>query len=125
MTTVADIMSADLIHVEPSDSVTTAAQIMSAAGVGSALILDGDALLGIFTERDLLSALKGDAHRVLDSPVGDWMSRDPRTVPGDTSVTDATDIMLKGGFRHLPVTIDGRPVGIVSLRDLARAMVAG
>src|SRR5690349_17568712 len=116
MATVADIMSADLIHVEPTDSVATAVQIMAAAGVGSALILDGDALAGIVTERDVLTALKRDAHRVLDSPVGEWMTADPMTVSGDTTVVDAASLMLRGGFRHLPVVDGGRPVGIVSLR---------
>jgi CBS domain-containing protein len=123
MATVADIMSADLIHVEPSDSVATAAQIMSAAGVGSALILDGESLAGIFTERDMLTALKSDAHRVLDSPVAEWMTAEPRSVPPNTSVVEATTIMLKGGFRHLPVVDQDLPVGIVSLRDLARVLI--
>jgi CBS domain-containing protein len=123
MATVADIMSADLIHVEPSDSVATAAQIMSAAGVGSALILDGESLAGIFTERDVLTALKSDAHRVLDSPVAEWMTAEPRSVSPDTSVVEAATIMLNGGFRHLPVVDQDRPVGIVSLRDLARALI--
>jgi CBS domain-containing protein len=124
MTTVADIMSADLIHVEPTDTVATAVAIMAAAQVGSALILEGDRIVGIFTERDVLTALKTDAHRVLDSPVGDWMTRGPQAIGPETSVTEATLLMLKGGFRHLPVVSGTEPVGIVSLRDLAKALVA-
>ncbi|HEY1330914.1 MAG TPA: CBS domain-containing protein [Actinomycetota bacterium] len=122
MTTIKDVMSADLIHVEAHDTVTTAAAIMDAARVGAALVMEGEALQGIFTERDVLRALKRDPHGVLDSPVGDWMTNDPMTVAADAPVMDALRLMLRGGFRHLPVVDDERLVGIVSLRDLARAL---
>jgi CBS domain-containing protein len=122
VTTIKDVMSADLIHVEAHDTVTTAAAIMDAARVGAALVMEGEALQGIFTERDVLRALKRDPHGVLDSPVGDWMTNDPMTVAADAPVMDALRLMLRGGFRHLPVVDDERLVGIVSLRDLARAL---
>ncbi len=125
MTTVGEIMSTDLIHVEPQDPVSTAAMIMAAAGVGSALVMDGADLKGIFTERDILTALKRNPHAVLDSPVAVWMTEDPTTISPDTAVTDAAQQMIRGGFRHLPVEADGAPVGIVSLRDLARALLGG
>jgi len=115
-------MSADLVHVEAHDSVTTAAAIMGAARVGSALVMEGDVLQGIFTERDILRALKRNPHQVLDSPVGEWMSHDLRTVGPEVTVKEALRLMLKGGFRHLPVMSEERVVGVVSLRDLARAL---
>ena len=120
--TVGNVMSADLVHVEAHDSVTTAAAIMGAARVGSALVMEGDVLQGIFTERDILRALKRNPHQVLDSPVGEWMSHDPRTVGPEVTVKEALRLMLKGGFRHLPVMSEERVVGVVSLRDLARAL---
>jgi CBS domain-containing protein len=123
MATAGQIMSTDLIHVEPDDPVSTAAMIMAAAGVGSALVMEGGDLKGIFTERDMLSALKRNPHAVLDSPVAVWMTENPRTISPDTSVGDAAQQMIRGGFRHLPIVVDGAPVGIVSLRDLARALL--
>jgi CBS domain-containing protein len=121
-TTVGNVMSADLVHVEAHDPVTTAAAMMGAARVGSALVMEGDALRGIFTERDILRALMRDPHRVLDSPVGEWMTHDPKTVGQELTVKEALRLMLKGGYRHLPVVSDERVVGIVSLRDLARTL---
>jgi CBS domain-containing protein len=74
-------------------------------------------LAGILTERDVLrSAASGEDLR--SARVSDWMTPDPQSAGPDTSVEEAADLMLKNGFRHLPV-VDGRAVcGVVSLRDL-------
>src|SRR5438552_3490680 len=83
--------------------------------IGSILVLEGGALVGIFTERDILRALQGthaDAARV--SFVSEWMTRDPVTIGPDASVGVALDRMLEGGFRHLPVIEDGKLAGVVS-----------
>jgi CBS domain-containing protein len=121
MATVRDIMSRDLVTVEPGATVAEAATLMGGHGVGSALVLDGGAAAGIFTERDILRALASDfdaAHH----PVADWMTHDPVTVEAGTDVAVARDLMLERGFRHLPVTDDGVLVGIVSLRDLSSSV---
>ena len=118
MAMVRDIMSRDLVTVEPSATVAEAATLMGGRGVGSALVLEGGSPAGIFTERDVLRALASDfdaAHH----PVGDWMTHDPVTVEADVDVATARDLMLGRGFRHLPVIQDGKLVGIVSLRDLS------
>jgi CBS domain-containing protein len=125
VTTVGEIMSADLIHVERSDNVTAVAGIMAAARVGSALVMESDRLLGIFTERDILTALKREPDTALNHPVADWMTPDPITVSRDVSVLEALRLMLRGGFRHLPVVSGERMVGIVSLRDLAGSLAKG
>jgi phosphoserine phosphatase RsbU/P len=122
MAAVRDVMSADLVAVEPTDLVTTAAAIMDAARVGAALVMDHDVLKGIFTERDVLRALRREPVVALESPVSTWMTPDPMTVGPETRVVDALRKMLKGGFRHLPVLADGHVVGVVSLRDLARSL---
>ena len=118
MATVRDIMSRDLVTVEPSATVAEAATLMGGRGVGSALVLEGGSPAGISTERDVLRALGSDfdaAHH----PVADWMTHDPLTVEADVHVATARDLMLGRGFRHLPVTEGGVLVGIVSLRDLS------
>lgn len=125
-TLVREVMSTELVTVEPSASVMEAARVMSLAGVGSVLVLEGGALVGIFTERDILRALgetHADAGRV--SPVSKWMTRDPVTIGPEASVGDAMDRMLGGGFRHLPVKEGGDLVGVVSMRDLARSISKG
>lgn len=122
-TSIRDVMSTDLVTVNPSTMMFEAARIMSVAHVGSVLVMEGDALTGIFTERDVLRAFEhahADPARV--SPVSDWMARDPVSILPDASVGEALDRMLDGGFRHLPVIEGGTVVGVVSMRDLARSM---
>jgi CBS domain-containing protein len=122
MTTVGEVMGADLIAVEPTDQVATAAAIMTAGRVGSALVMEGDDLVGIFTERDILRALARDPRAGQDSAVSRWMSPNPMTIDPSTSVVDALDRMLSGGFRHLPIVEDRTVVGVISIRDLARSL---
>ena len=103
-----------------------AASAMLSARVGSVLVLEGGALVGIFTERDILSAFgqaRADPARV--SPVSNGMTLDPLTIDPDATVGEAMDRMLDGGFRHLPVIDGGNLVGIVSMRDLARSISKG
>lgn len=119
MTTVAELMNEGLLSLGPSITVAEAATMMGERRVGSALVMDGDALLGIFTERDIMRAL-GEQFDAAKHQVSEWMTRDPITVPPETDARDALKTMLDGGFRHLPV-IDGEHiVGVVSMRDLSR-----
>lgn len=126
MTVVRELMSTDLVTVEPTTMMIRAVGVMSKAGVGSVLVLEDQILRGIFTERDVLRAfdeLHADPARV--SPMSKVMTPDPRTIDADASVGEAMDAMLDGGFRHLPVMQDGALVGIVSMRDLARSISKG
>jgi transposase-like protein/CBS domain-containing protein len=127
LTTVRDIMSTQLVTVEPSANLTEAVHAMSAGRSGSVLVLQAGSLVGIFTERDILRALahsaKADLARV--SSVTQWMSPDPETIEPDTTVAEALNQMLFGGFRHLPVMDEDAVVGMVSMRDLGTvALVA-
>ena len=120
MTTVGEIMSKDLITVDPHATVAEAATIMGEHHAGSALVLDGETLSGIFTERDIVRAL-GEHFDAAGHPVSHWMTRNPVTIGPDADVHDALDRMLSGGFRHLPVMDEDRVVGLVSMRDLSKA----
>jgi len=125
-TTVRDVMSTDLVTVEPSTMMIDASTAMSTARVGSVLVLEQGALVGIFTERDILSAferVRADPARV--SPVSNAMTRNPLTIGPDATVGEAMDKMLDGGFRHLPIIDGGHLMGIVSMRDLARSISKG
>ena len=117
MATLKDLMNTSVVTASPDTTVTEAAAGMVRARVGSVVVLQGSFLAGILTERDVLrSAASGEDLRV--ARVSDWMTPDPQSVSPDTSVEEAADIMLKHGFRHLPV-VEGRAVcGVVSLRDL-------
>ena len=91
---------------------------MAARGVGAVVVLDGERLAGILTERDLLRAVAEGHHP--EASVADWMTRGPETVESEDSTDHAAALMIHGGFRHLPVVDEGKVVGILSIRDLMR-----
>jgi CBS domain-containing protein len=123
MTNIREVMTTMLITVPPTATVMEAARVMFSHKAGSTLVMEGDQLLGIFTERDVLRALTqehADAGR--SSPVTAWMTTDPVKISPDATVGQALDTMLEGGFRHLPVEQGGKIVGVVSIRDLSRSL---
>ena len=121
MALVRDHMSRTLLSVEPSLPITDVAERMVERDVGAVLVMTGDRLAGIMTERDLMRAV---ARRVRDEAVaGDCMTADPDTIdPGDT-MAHAAVLMIHGGFRHLPVVEGERVVGMLSIRDLVRVVL--
>jgi CBS domain-containing protein len=121
MGTVADVMSRKLLTVEPTTDLSEAAAKMNERGVGAALVLSGDTVSGILTERDVLRAVATGP--VEGTHVAAWMTRDPETVDVSESLGQAAAVMIHGGFRHLPVVDGNVPVGIVSIRDLMRVVV--
>jgi CBS domain-containing protein len=119
--TVGEVMSGNLLTVEATTRLSEAAARMSDRSVGAILVLTGDAVSGILTERDVLRAVATGG--VEGTNVAAWMTRDPETIDADDSTRQAASIMIHGGFRHLPVLDGGKPVGIVSIRDLMRVVV--
>ena len=117
MTVLRDLMSTRVALTTPDTSVAEAAAGLVKANVGSAVVMQGRFLAGILTERDVLRAA-ASGENLVAARVVDWMTPDPQSASADTTVEEAAAIMLRNGFRHLPV-VDGRTVcGVVSLRDL-------
>src|SRR5579864_316588 len=121
MTTVGEVMTHALLTADSTTPLAQAAERMSDRGVGAILVLTGDSVAGILTERDVLRAVATGG--VEGTNVASWMTRDPETVDVAESTGQAAAVMIHGGFRHLPVTDGGKPVGIVSIRDLMRVVV--
>jgi CBS domain-containing protein len=120
MATVADLMVKDVLTVEPSDTIGEAAEKMNASNVGAVVVMeDMVRIVGIVTERDLLRAVASRA-RAAEARVRQWMTPNPVTIDPDITIEEAARIMFDNNFRHLPVVKDGRALGIVSLRLLAR-----
>ncbi len=124
MATVGDVMSRRVLSVAPPTTVAEAATVMGERRVGSALVMDGDRLLGIFTERDIVRAL-GQHYDAASHPVSEWMTPDPLTTSPEASVDEALRTMLDRGFRHLPVMEGDSVAGVVSMRDLSAARSGG
>ena len=92
---------------------------MSQKRVGSVLIMEGERLAGILTERDIVRAISNDIGAPRDE-IAHWMTAAPKTVEVDTSLEEARDLMDSTHIRHLPVTEGGRLVGMLSMRDLIK-----
>jgi CBS domain-containing protein len=116
---VREAMTQVLLTAPEATTIGEVASLMAQRRVGSALVLDGERLLGIFTERDIVKALSQDSLAVRQ-PIGHWMTREPQTVGPDATVEEALQMMVAGHFRHLPVMDAGRLVGVLSMRDLSR-----
>ena len=114
---ISDVMTEAAVTDQPDDSLEAAANKMWDQQTGSLLVLDGQELVGIITERDVLKAVATGTP--LDTPVSEVMSKSLITVDPGTSLREAAGIMTDKWIRHLPVLEAGKLVGIVSQRDLA------
>jgi len=104
------------VSLPPSASVGDAKGVMREHRIGCVLVVDGDHLLGIITERDLL--LKVGPGQ-LDLPVREFMTADPEVLRPEDPIVYALNKMSVGGFRHVPLVDEARrPVGIVSVKDI-------
>ena len=123
--TVQDIMTDAAITDEPGDSLADASARMWQQQTGSLLVMEGDTLAGIVTERDVLRSV-AEGKDPSTCKLRDVMTTDVVTVSPDTGIKDAANIMFEKWFRHLPVvTGDGKVVGIISLRDLLTLVARG
>ena len=118
MGSVREVMATNLHIVGPGDTVGEAVAVMAQNRIGSVLVMEGERLLRIFTERDTVRALS-QAHDAARHEIVSWMTHGPTTVAPDADAEEALRTMLDNGFRHLPVVADGKVVGVVSMRDLA------
>jgi CBS domain-containing protein len=114
-------MSRDLLTVGPLVPLTEVAKRMVSRDVGAVLVMEGERLVGILTERDVLRAV---AAGLDDSTlVRDCMTRDPDTLESDETTRQAATLMIHGGFRHLPIMEGDEVVGMLSIRDLMRVVL--
>ena len=119
-----DVMTRTFVSVAPEDTLGELAEHLAAADAGSALVVEFGRLTGILTSRDIVRAVAGRVHPS-EARVREWMSATPVTAPTELPVDEAARLMLSGGFHHLPVTENERPVGVVGLRSVVSALRRG
>jgi len=112
-----DIMHADVKAASAEDTFAHVATLLHEHAISSVVVMDGDRLAGIVTERDLVN-LVADGKDPKTTKVGDRMTRDLDTVGSRTDIAEAAEHMARLKIRHLPVVDDDRLVGIISIRDL-------
>jgi len=105
------------ITAAKSMPVGEAARLMKQHSVGAILVVEGDKLVGVFTERDALFRVVAEGRDAGTTELGAVMTPNPKTVEADSPFSLALQMMYEGGFRNVPVVENGRPVGLVSARD--------
>ena len=127
MKTVSDLLKAKpqrLVSITPEQSVLEAIKVLASEDIGAALVMSGDRLAGIFSERDytrkvILKGRSSDTTRVEEIMTARVVCVSPRT-----GTRECMQLMSEKGIRHLPVLEDGRPVGMVSIRDIVGDIIA-
>jgi CBS domain-containing protein len=117
--TVRDVMTADPVSLEKTASVSDAARKMKDRDIGDVIVVEDGRICGVVTDRDLVVRSLAEGRDPEATTVGEVCSREVATVsPGD-DLRAAGDLMRDKAVRRMPVVEEGRPVGIVSMGDLA------
>jgi CBS domain-containing protein len=114
----------EAIHsVGPDTPVTECVRTMTAEKIGALIVMDGDRLIGIFTERDALNKVLAAGLDPGGTKVSEVMTKDPYCVPPTTTVGEAMELVTKRRFRHLPIVENGKVLAVVSSGDLTHWLV--
>ncbi|HWL93608.1 MAG TPA: CBS domain-containing protein [Phycisphaerae bacterium] len=104
--------------VEKDSSALDAAKIMHEKHIGSVVVVSGEKIVGIFTERDLMNRIVAEERDPANTPVGTVMTERVAICTRDTSLETCRGVMTRNRLRHLPVVEEGRLVGIISAGDI-------
>jgi len=119
-----DSKGTEIISIVPDASVYDAIKLMADRGVGSLLVMDGDVLKGIVTERDYARKVIINGRSSETTAVAEIMTTDLVTTSGDRSVNECMELMTNRRIRHLPVLADGNVAGMISIGDLVQAIIS-
>jgi CBS domain-containing protein len=118
------MMARAFVSAAPEDALGELAERLAETDAGSALVLEYGRLSGILTSRDIVRTVAARVHPS-EGRVREWMSAAPVTAERELPIDDAARLMLQGGFHHLPVIENDRPVGVVGLRSVVSALRHG
>lgn len=112
-----------LVSIEPSGRTADAVATMARENLGSLVVMEQGRMVGMLTFHELLRAVAARGGSLGDLKVVEVMERDPVTASPDMEVNDLRRTMLDSGARYLPVLQDGRLLGVISFRDVAKAVL--
>ncbi|MFN3688824.1 CBS domain-containing protein [Salinarimonas sp.] len=114
-----------VVTIAPARSLAEAAQLLAQRRIGAVVVSeDGARVGGILSERDIVRAVAREGAKALEAPVSAYMTRDVITSVPETPMDDLMEIMTTGKFRHVPILVDGRLAGIVSIGDVVKHRLA-
>ena len=125
MAIIGSLMKTDMVTVKPDDRVADAARVMAQNQVGAVLVVEGGTLRGILSERDVVSRVIAEGRDPASTKVSEVATAEVVDVAVGTPVRKCVELQLAMGVRHLPVTHDGKPVGVLSSRDFLAYVVEG
>ena len=112
-----------VFSVEPTITVYRAIEQMCEKNIGGLLIMENGVLKGIFTERDYARKLILRGKSSKETMISELMTKDPITVTPDSTIEECMNIMSDKRIRHLPVTEDNHPIGMISIGDLVKHII--
>lgn len=114
----------EVATIDPSATLGAAVQTLAERRIGALVSVgEGGTVIGILSERDIVRRIAEEGASCLDQPVASAMTRDVKTAQEDMTIDEAMDVMTRNRFRHLPVTEDGRLVGLVSIGDVVKRRI--
>lgn len=111
--------------VSADTSVAACVRTMTAEQIGALIVMEGESLIGIFTERDALNKVLAAGLDPTGTKVSEVMTKDPYCIPPSTTVGEAMELVTKRRFRHLPIVENGKVLALVSSGDLTHWLVKG
>ncbi len=121
---VLDRKGRNIISVKPDDTVLDAIRVMAEKNIGAVVVMQGDKLLGIMSERDYARKVIVKGRASDNTTVSDIMTAEVLTTSGAETVNKCMNMMTERKIRHLPVVDDGTVVGMISIGDLVKAIIA-
>lgn len=115
--------SADIFAISPDAAVIDAIRLMAEKGIGAVLVMEGERLTGILSERDYARRIVLEGRSSRDTPVRDIMTATVVTVAPDDTAARCMELVTHGRIRHLPVVEQAQVIGVVSIGDLVKAVM--
>jgi CBS domain-containing protein len=116
-----EVMTEDVVVMPTTATVNDAGREMRERDIGNVVVVEGDSVVGILTDRDIVVRAVAEDRAPSETRIGVIASRDPETLSPEDTIEDAIRTMRDKAIRRLPVVEQGRPIGIVSIGDLAVA----
>jgi CBS domain-containing protein len=126
LTTVRDILrikGPQVWSITPETTVIEALQTLAEKRIGALLVLQGEKIVGVVSERDFVRRIAAKGFCELEQPAGEIMTYDIVTIGPDDDIEDCMQVMTEEHIRHLPVVEDGKLIGLVSIGDVVKAMI--